>query len=99
MMTRIAGNSGKRNGKPFRINAGTGNFYVILQEHWVIGESPNLRSDGESPLGYSMRRRCCRSVRILTFLFRLLSSCWATPLERPRQRGPGDITRQRTKLD
>jgi len=30
MMTRIAGNSGKRNGKSFRMNAGAANFYVIL---------------------------------------------------------------------
>jgi hypothetical protein len=30
MMTRIGGNSGKRNGKPFRMNAGAADFYVIL---------------------------------------------------------------------
>ena len=30
MVARIVSNSGKRNGKPFRMNAGAGNFYVIL---------------------------------------------------------------------
>ena len=30
MVTRIVSNSGKRNGKPFRINAGADNFCVIL---------------------------------------------------------------------
>jgi len=30
-MTRIVSNSGKRNGKPFRINAGADKFYGILQ--------------------------------------------------------------------
>ena len=31
MVTRIVSNSGKRNGKPFRINVGADNFYGILQ--------------------------------------------------------------------
>jgi hypothetical protein len=34
MVTRIVSNSGKRNGKPFRINAGAENFYVLLQVVW-----------------------------------------------------------------
>ena len=31
MVTRIVSNSGKRNGKPFRINLGADNFYGFLQ--------------------------------------------------------------------
>jgi hypothetical protein len=31
MVTRIVSNPGKRNGKPFRINARADNFYGILQ--------------------------------------------------------------------
>src|SRR6266852_4757353 len=56
MVTRIVSNSGKRNGKPFRINAGADKFYGILQ---LRRRGGGLCSENEGRHRIHRRGRCC----------------------------------------